>query len=59
MQTIGYSIKLWHSKNNKYENLGMFIDATSRQEALKIFKNKTKWVEEENTKLVAIPPVCR
>ena len=59
MQTIGYSIKLWHSTDNKYEDLGMFVEATSRPEALKIFKAKTKWIEKDNTVLVAIPPICR
>tara|TARA_Y100001970_G_scaffold293783_1_gene443168 strand:+ start:3951 stop:4130 length:180 start_codon:yes stop_codon:yes gene_type:complete len=59
MQKIGYSIKLWHSDSNKYEDLGMFIDAVTRKEAIKVFKDQTKWVEKENTKLVAIPPVCR
>jgi hypothetical protein len=59
MQKIGFSIKLWHEENSQYEDLGMFIDATSRKDALKIFKNQTKWIEKKNTMLVAIPPVCR
>tara|TARA_B100000131_G_C17582246_1_gene395564 strand:+ start:78 stop:257 length:180 start_codon:yes stop_codon:yes gene_type:complete len=59
MQKIGYSIKLWHAQNNKYEDLGMEIEAVTRKEAIQIFKNKSGWVVKDGTTLVAIPPVCR
>ena len=58
-QSVDWSIKIWHRDSKKYEDLGVFVTAPTRGEAIELFREETRWVDKNDTMLVAIPPVCR
>lgn len=59
VQNVDWNIKLWHGDSKKYEDLGVFVTAPTRSEAIELFREETRWIDKSNTMLVAVPPLCR